>query len=190
MTENNTSRYIDILPKIVHSYNKTWHSGIRSEPINVTKKDENILWWQMYWPKHKYKKVKKKRIERDPYVFKVGDKVHISNIRTAFQREYDTKWSAEIFKVKERFIRQGQPIYKIVDWDNQLVEGTFYQKDLQKVETSDENLFKIDHVIKFRGCGKSKEALVKWKGWPKEFNSWIPASNIVTYPNKKLMLYI
>ena len=64
----------------------------------------------MYWTKHKYKKVKKKRIERDPYVFKVGDKVCISNIRTAFQREYDTKWSADIFKVKERFIMQGQPI--------------------------------------------------------------------------------
>ena len=59
MTENNTSRYIDILPKIVDSYNKTWHSGIRSEPINVTKKNENILWWQMYWPKHKYKKIEK-----------------------------------------------------------------------------------------------------------------------------------
>ena len=37
MTENNTSRYIDILPQIVDSYNKIWHSGIRSEPINVTK---------------------------------------------------------------------------------------------------------------------------------------------------------
>ena len=45
-------------------------------------------------------------------------------------------------------------------------------------------MFKIDHVIKFRGCGKNKEALIKCKGWPK--NSWIPASNIVTYPNKKI----
>ena len=121
----------------------------------------------------------------DPYVFKVGDKVCISNIRTAFQREYDTKWSTENFKVKERFIRLAQPVYKIVDWDNQLVEGTFYQKELQKVETRDEILFKIDHVIKFRGCGKNKEALFKWKGWPKKFNSWIPTSNVVTYPNKK-----
>ena len=72
-------------------------------------------------------------------------KYSISNIRTAFQREYDTKWSAEIFKIKERFIK-GQPIYKIIDWDKQLVEGTFYQKELQKVEASDENLFKIDHM--------------------------------------------
>ena len=84
----------------------------------------------MFWSKHRYEKPKMKRIERNPSVFNVGDKVCISNIRTAFQREYDTKWSAEIFKVKERFIRQGQPIYKIVDWDNQLVEGTFYQKEI------------------------------------------------------------
>ena len=60
MIENNTSRYIDILPKIVDSYNKTWHTGIRSEPINVTKANENLLWWQMYWPKTKYIKTRQK----------------------------------------------------------------------------------------------------------------------------------
>ena len=37
MVEKNSARYIDVLPKIVQSYNRTWHSGIRSEPINVNK---------------------------------------------------------------------------------------------------------------------------------------------------------
>ena len=184
MIENNTSRYIDILPKIVDSYNKTWHTGIRSEPINVTKANENLLWWQMYWPKTKYIKTRQKR-KRDLYSFKVNDKVRISNIQTPFQREYDTKWSAEIFKIQQRFIRQGQPIYKIVDWDNNPVQGTFYQKELQKVDVSDENLFKVDIILKYRGRGKNKEALVKWKGWPKKFNSWIPASDLITYSPKK-----
>ena len=32
-------------------------------------------------------------------------------------------------------------------------------------------------VIKKRGCGK-KEVLVKWKGWPEKFNSWIPALDL------------
>ena len=54
MIENNTHRYIDVLQKIVKSYNHTWHSGIRSEPVNVTKKNEKQLWWQMYWPKEPY----------------------------------------------------------------------------------------------------------------------------------------
>ena len=43
MVEKNTARYIDVLPKIVDSYNRTWHSGIRSEPINVNKKNEKTV---------------------------------------------------------------------------------------------------------------------------------------------------
>ena len=64
MVEKNSARYIDILPQIVKSYNNTWHSGIRSEPINVTKKNERQLWWQMYWPKEPFDKTlrRKKRI--------------------------------------------------------------------------------------------------------------------------------
>ena len=50
MIEKNTRRYIDVLQKIVSSYNHTWHSGIRSEPVNVNKQNEKQLWWQMYWP--------------------------------------------------------------------------------------------------------------------------------------------
>ena len=38
MVEKNSARYIDISQKIVDSYNKTWHSGIRSQLVNVTKK--------------------------------------------------------------------------------------------------------------------------------------------------------
>ena len=42
MVEKNSPRYIDVLPKIVDSYNRTWHSGIRSEPINVNKKNSPV----------------------------------------------------------------------------------------------------------------------------------------------------
>ena len=38
---------------------------------------------------------KKKRIRHKPFAFKLGDKVHISHLRSAFQ--YDAKWSGEIF---------------------------------------------------------------------------------------------
>ena len=43
MVEKNSPRYIDVLPKIVQSYNRTWHSGIRSEPINVNKTNEKTI---------------------------------------------------------------------------------------------------------------------------------------------------
>ena len=49
---SNSRRYTDVLLELVSSYNKSWHTGIQSEPINVNKENENKLWWQMYWPKY------------------------------------------------------------------------------------------------------------------------------------------
>ena len=49
--------------------------------------------------------IKKKRRKRhNPFTFKLGDKVHISHLCSAFQREYDVKWSGEIFKIVKRFL--------------------------------------------------------------------------------------
>ena len=59
------------------------------------------------------------------------------------------------------------------------MEGTFYQKELQKVESTDDDIFKVEEVIRYRGSGNKREALVKWLGWPKKFNSWILARNII-----------
>ena len=59
----NSRRYIDVLPQLTNSYNNSWHSGIQSEPVNVTKKNESKLWWQMYWPK--FNDLKTKNIKRN-----------------------------------------------------------------------------------------------------------------------------
>ena len=40
------------------------------------------------------------------------------------------------------------------------MRGTFYQKELQKVEVSDDDMFKIEKVIKYKGRGNKKEALL------------------------------
>ena len=88
MAAKKTKRYIDILPKLVDSYNKTWHTGILSEPSNVNKNNEKKLWWQMYWPDNIYTKKEKKRRQRQDnriFLFKIGDKVRISYLRKAFQ---------------------------------------------------------------------------------------------------------
>ena len=148
MVQNNTPRYIDILPKLVDSYNKTWQSGIHMEPINVSKTNEKQLWWQMYWPREPYDP-KKKPIN---FAFKVRDHVRTTYIRKPFQREYDSRWTGEIFKISRCFMHQGQPIYRVVDWYNDPVKGTFYQKELQKVEVTDQ-----DKVLKYKGHGKKEK---------------------------------
>ena len=173
----NSRRYIDVLQKLVDSYNKSWHTGILSEPINVNKENENRLWWQMYWPKDLRIK-KQSKNKKVKFLFKVGDKVRISHLRSAFQREYDIKWSGEIFKISKRFVRQGQPMYRIIDWFNKPVKGTFYQKELQKVLVKDTDIFKVDKVLKYKGRGRNRLAKVRWLNWPKRFDSWIPVSDL------------
>ena len=176
VVEKNNPRYIDIIPKMVHSYNRTWHSGIQSEPINVTTQNEKELWWQMYWPKKPF--VKKKNKKKLVYKFNVGDVVRIAYTRNAFDRQYSMKWSTELFKIARKYNRLGLPIYKLNDWYDDKVAGSFYENELQIVVNVSEDLFKIENIIKYKGRGINKKALVQWKGWPKKFNSWIPAQNI------------
>ena len=183
ITATNSRRYIDILPKLVDSYNKSWHTGIHSEPRNVTKDNESKLWWQMHWPKFENNKLNKNKKSKSKilFAFKVGDKVRISYLCSSFQREYDVKWSGEMFKISKRFLRQGQPMCKIVGWLNQPMKGTFYQKELQKANITRDDIQKIDKIVKYKGRGKNRQALVHWLNWPKKFDSWILASEIKGY---------
>ena len=82
-------------------------------------------------------------------------------------------------------MRDKQPVYILTDWFNKIQKGTFYQAELQRVETDEDSLFLIDKIIKYKGQGKNKEALVSWKGWPKKFNSWIPTSNLIKLKQEK-----
>ena len=174
MAQKQTQKYIDILQPLVDTYNRTWHSGIKSEPINVNKTNEKRLWWQMYWPEDKH--VRKGKRKRNKFAYKVGDKDRISQTRTSFQREYDNKWTYEIFNISRRYIRQGQPIYVLTDWFGERIEGTFYQKELQKVDIN-QKPWKIEHTLDTDGVGCNTRYLVKWLGWPEKFNSWISLSD-------------
>lgn len=175
-----TRRYIDNLNDLVDSYNKTFHSGIQAIPREVNKENEAKLWWQMYWPEEGPGKKRKKRNVTKYFAFEKGDTVRMSLTKTAFDREYSVKWTIELFIISDRFPRQGKLMYKLKDWMGEEIEGTFYQAELQK--TREPPVFTFSHIVKIngkikaRGQGARREVLVKWKGWPDKFNSWILAS--------------
>ena len=61
--------------------------------------------------------------------------------------------------------------YKIRDQNGEEIKGTFYREELQKTE---QNIYRIEKIIRKRG----DKTLVKWKGYPDEFNSWIPLKDL------------
>ena len=90
-----------------------------------------------------------------------------------FDREYFQKWSTEVFTVIDRKMNQGFPMYTIKDYNNDIIKSYFYEPELQLAYIGEETEYKIEKIIKRRKRNKQQKILVKWKGWPEKFNSWI-----------------
>ena len=80
-----------------------------------------------------------------------------------------------------RRVRPGKvPTYKVEEWDGTSVDGTFYAQDLQKVTVKDD-LFRIDKIVKRKG----DKVLVRWKGWPVKYDSWLDKKDVLVKKTKK-----
>jgi hypothetical protein len=99
--------------------------------------------------------------------------VRLSHLKKVFNRDYQEKWTEEIFKVESCKLRQGIPVYKIFDYEDDPVQGTFYKPELQRVRKDVSNLFRVEKILWKRRRNGRREVFVKWLGWPKKFNSWI-----------------
>jgi len=87
------------------------------------------------------------------------------------RKAYTARWSEEVFTVSE--VRYTDPItYKIVDYKNEEIKGSFYEQELQKAT---QELFRIEKIIKKKG----NKSLVKWLGYPDKFNSCVDNSDLV-----------
>ena len=96
-------------------------------------------------------------------------------------REYSQKWTGELFKIDTRFRREGVPVYTILDWDGERVNGTFYEPELQPVTIDPTTEYRVEKILKRRVRNKRKEVLVRWLHWPKKYNSWIPEADVKDY---------
>lgn len=74
----------------------------------------------------------------------------------------------EIFKVSQRIL---PPVYRIEDFNGEEIKRTFYQSEVQEVDIRDDDLWKVEHILKSRGKGRNKQHFVKWLHWPTKFNS-------------------
>ena len=142
--------YIDKLDNIVNKYNKTYHRAIKMKPIDV--KDNTYI------------NIGKEVNDKDPK-FKVGDHVRISKYKNIFAKGYTPNWPEEIFGIKE-IQNTVSWTYIINDLNGEEILGTFYEKELQKINQQE---FRIEKVMK----KKENKLYVKWKGYDNSFNGWI-----------------
>ena len=173
MTEHQSQRYIDVLEDMVDSYNGTYHSSIRRAPNTVSKDNEWEIFRLPYISKNKITKVK-----QPSYKFKIGDIIRLSYLSKKFDRGYDQKWTGELFRIINRYVRRGIPVYKVQDYAGESITGTFYEDEIQKVEVPPDHVYKIEKVLKTRKRKGETEHLVRWLNWPKKYDLWINAADI------------
>ena len=160
-THKSTLRYVDILQDLMNSYNNTFHRSIKMAPNDVNTFNEHVVFRTLYKPKTLPRK----------FIFKVGDKVRISEARQPFQKGYLPHWTEEIFTIYKQH-RTDPQTYEIKDYNGEVLKGKFYVEELQKVDKKDD-IFKVEKVMRTRKRLGKTEYLVKWRGYPEKFNSWV-----------------
>ena len=165
-TAANTIQYLDILPSLVQRYNEDVHRSIGMAPKDVTVKNEAEVWQRMYG-----QVTKPRRRGR----LKAGNKVRLSERVKTFKKGYLPQLAEEVFRI-QRVIQGPVLMYKVEKFDGMPIKGTFYTEDLQKVTVDDDILWRVENVLKRR----RGQMLVRWKGWPTKYDSWIKASWVST----------
>ena len=170
MTTYNTPSYLSSLPSLVDGYNASFHRSIGMAPKEVDDDNAMKVWDRLY----DTKKNNKKRKATTPSL-KVGDKVRLNKKHRTFQKGYLPGWTEEVFAVSKVRRDGNVATYNVAEWDDTPIKGTFYEEDLQKVTTTDDDLFRIDSVVK----RKKDTVLMRWKGWPAKYDSWISKKDLV-----------
>ena len=126
-------------------------------PVEASKKENEVRVYRNLYPDLTRRSMRAK--------FKICDKVRILKKKGLFENGFTPNWTAEVFTVSK--IQRTNPVtYKITDYNDEEIQGTFYEQELQK--TSQE-VYRIEKIVK---KGKTR-SLVKWRGYPESFNSWV-----------------
>jgi L-rhamnose mutarotase len=166
-TREGNKKWVSVLPSIVHSYNTSKHSALKGlRPVDVNEENEYNLWLNQ-----NIDKIKKKKPQH-----KVGDNVRISKISASpFIKNFDNNWSDEVFKIQKVDTSQSPVMYVLHDLNDEIIQGKFYEPELQVIDTP--STFRIQSILRTKGKGEHKQYYVKWHGYKDP--TWISKTDIM-----------
>ena len=179
MYHKQTHRWIDVLPLVTKSYNSSYHSAIQQTPLQALDANNIDLWNIQYAPKKRKMKMTGDRAPPQKSIFKlqVGDVVRLSRMKHAFTRAYDERWTHELFIITDMSSQQAIPQYTLKAWNNDPIDGLFYEEELEKVFVDNKTKYKIAKRVPKKTNG-IEGYNVKWYGWGPQYDTWIPKSSI------------
>ncbi|XP_061170373.1 uncharacterized protein LOC133179696 [Saccostrea echinata] len=173
-TRHKTRRYLEVLPDLVYAYNHTYHRSIKRAPVQVNASNVLKVWKTLYGKSNRKQFLKPQ--------FKEGDQVRISKAKRTFEKGYLPSWTTELFTISKRVPGRYPYVYRVQDYNGEELQGTFYEKELQKIIKKDD-VYEVEEILgyKKRRVGRKiiQEVKVRWKGYPPSFDSWIPQTDLI-----------
>ena len=103
-------------------------------PSQVSATNQEEVWQRLYG--HDGKGVPK---------FRVSDRMRTSKFKRLFEKGYMANWSEEIFTIHEVHL-SDPPVYRFVDDLGEVLDGTFYEPELQKVSVPADKVYRVESV--------------------------------------------
>ena len=132
LTHTNSKRYIDVLPKLVDSYNKSRHRSLNASPFDVHFNYDRTAIRALF--QHIYRSDKNTASTKKS-IIPLGSLVRITTDRRefVFRKSYEEVNSREKFIVDRIDLSQQYPIYYLKDLHGVEICGIFYREELIRV---------------------------------------------------------
>ena len=123
MDEKGEKNWHDFLAEFTFNYNHSVHRTIGMRPVDVSKKNYDEVFTNLY---------KKWTGKVVPPKFKIGDKVRVNKYKSTFEKGYEITFHNEIYTIYMVYVC-SPTVYKLIDEvDGDTIFGRFYEWELQK----------------------------------------------------------
>ena len=164
-----TYRYIDVLPKFVKAYNDSVPSTTGMAPSRLTYADVFGIWRRT--------EAKWQRVECATAKFRVGLHFRINKVMK-FSKDAINNFSTKIFRIVKVIVRRPRAVYELEDLNGTPIVGQFYHVYLTSVRITSLTSYEIYKILDKGVIRCIREYHVRWRGYFRDFNSWIPASGV------------
>ncbi len=174
-TANLNQNWTKVLQDVVKTYNNSVHRMIGRKPKDINASNA---------PEVREENMRKRKKVSSTSDVEVGDQVRISKVKSVFEKGYLPNWTEEIFTVASINTKFSPIMYKLKDYNGDVIEGSFYREEVQPVSHTDDT-FLVEKVIRRQRRHNEEWCLVKWRGYPSSMNSWVRRSDIMYVSDRR-----
>jgi hypothetical protein len=176
-TEYKTNVYLDVLPKIVDTYNLSEHRGLLQKcPLDIhligTHEEACTFAQKIY----KYRRSLMKHISPALALGKYVRIVSIGTTQNNFFRGYKIRNTLEKFQISKVNKHHIPVTYNLIDDSNEPVKGIFYRSEL--ILTEKDEICRI-HILKTKKEKGKTKYLVSYIDYPESKHIWITSDMLV-----------